>query len=138
MSFSLNEYLSDLKTLCAIDSGHFNAAGTEAMADFFESRYRALGLNTERRHYENNDFAPFLLVENGAPDQTIDFLMVAHMDTVFPVGEGAARPFAVDENGIGHGPGCIDCKGGALLIDCGANVECTPEYLMQFAYMADF
>lgn len=29
-------------------------------------------------------------------------------------------------------------KGGALLIDCGANVECTPEYLMQFAYMADF
>ncbi|MDY3025556.1 MAG: hypothetical protein SOR74_01460 [Candidatus Faecivicinus sp.] len=41
MSFSLNEYLNDLKTLCAIDSGHFNAAGTEAMADFFESRYRA-------------------------------------------------------------------------------------------------
>jgi len=24
---------------------------------------------------------------------------------------------------------------GAMLIDCGANVECTPEYLMQFAYM---
>ena len=42
--------------------------------------------------------------------------MVAHMDTVFPVGEGAARPFTVDENGIGHGPGCVDCKGGALLI----------------------
>ncbi len=27
-----------------------------------------------------------------------------------------------------------DC-GGTLLIDCGANVECTSEYLMQFAYM---
>ena len=26
-------------------------------------------------------------------------------------------------------------KGGALLIDCGANVECTPEYLLQFAFM---
>jgi len=25
--------------------------------------------------------------------------------------------------------------GGALLIDCGANVECTPEYIMQFALM---
>lgn len=26
-------------------------------------------------------------------------------------------------------------SGGALLIDCGANVECTPEYLLQFATM---
>ncbi|NLL45394.1 MAG: phosphate acyltransferase PlsX [Clostridiales bacterium] len=26
-------------------------------------------------------------------------------------------------------------NGGCLLIDCGANVECTPEYLLQFAYM---
>ncbi len=28
--------------------------------------------------------------------------------------------------------------GGALLIDCGANVECTPEYLLQFAFMGYF
>lgn len=27
---------------------------------------------------------------------------------------------------------------GALLIDCGANVECTSEYLLQFAYMGSF
>ena len=27
---------------------------------------------------------------------------------------------------------------GALLIDCGANAECTEEYLMQFAYMGSF
>lgn len=26
-------------------------------------------------------------------------------------------------------------KGGAVLIDCGANAECTPEYLYQFAFM---
>ncbi len=29
-------------------------------------------------------------------------------------------------------------NGGVLLIDCGANVECTPEYLLQFAYMGSF
>ena len=29
-------------------------------------------------------------------------------------------------------------KGGSLLIDCGANVECTPEYLLQFAYMGSY
>ena len=28
--------------------------------------------------------------------------------------------------------------GGALLIDCGANAECTPEYLLQFAFMGSF
>lgn len=28
--------------------------------------------------------------------------------------------------------------GGTLLIDCGANAECTPEYLLQFAYMGSF
>lgn len=27
---------------------------------------------------------------------------------------------------------------GVLLIDCGANAECTPEYLLQFAYMGSF
>lgn len=29
-------------------------------------------------------------------------------------------------------------KGGAVLIDCGATAECTPEYLLQFAYMGSF
>ena len=28
--------------------------------------------------------------------------------------------------------------GGFVLIDCGANAECTPEYLVQFAYMGSF
>lgn len=29
-------------------------------------------------------------------------------------------------------------KKGVMLIDCGANVECAPEYLLQFAYMGNF
>ena len=29
-------------------------------------------------------------------------------------------------------------NGGAVLIDCGANAECTPEYLLQFAYLGSF
>ena len=28
--------------------------------------------------------------------------------------------------------------GGFILIDCGANVECTPEYLLQFAFMGSY
>ena len=29
-------------------------------------------------------------------------------------------------------------KGGAVLVDCGATAECTPEYLLQFAYLGNF
>ena len=33
----------------------------------------------------------------------------------------------------------IPCKGGrTILCDCGANAECTPEYLLQFAYLGNF
>ena len=111
--FALSAFLADLRTLCAIDSGHFNAPGTAAVADFFESRYRALGLKTERRYYDNNDLAPFLTARN-SEDEQIDVLFVAHMDTVFPVGTGAQWPLEVDADGLAHGPGCIDCKGGCL------------------------
>ena len=36
------------------------------------------------------------------------------------------------------GPVLPNGKNGVLLIDCGANVECTAEYLLQFAYMGKF
>ena len=33
----------------------------------------------------------------------------------------------------------VPCRGGRfLLCDCGANAECTPEYLLQFAYLGNF
>ena len=86
------------------------------MADFFKARFDALGLKTEIRYQDGNDFAPFLTARNSDDDE-IDALFVAHMDTVFPVGIGAARPLTVDENGVAHGPGCTDCKGGCLLVD---------------------
>lgn len=113
--FSLQAYLEDLKAICAIDSGHAHADGTQAVADFFEQRYRALGLQTKRLHYQDNDFAPVLLVSN-RDLENIDVLMVAHMDTVFPVGTAAQWPLTVDEQGIGHAPGIVDCKGGCLMI----------------------
>ena len=113
--FNLQEYLQDLTLLCAIDSGQRHAPGAEAMADYFENRYRELGLKTERRYYDGNTHAPMLLVRN-SEDPEIDLLFIAHMDTVFAPGTAAQWPFTVDEAGIGHGPGCADCKGGCLLL----------------------
>ena len=114
-NFDLESYLSDLKQLCAMDSGHHHGPGAEAVADFFETRYRALGLRTERRHYQNNTVAPFLLVSN-SEEEDFDVLFIAHMDTVFPVGAGEEWPLTELEPGIVSGPGCADCKGGCLLL----------------------
>lgn len=113
--FPLNEFLEDLKQLCAIDSGHLHGPGAEAVADFFEARYQALGLTTQRLHYKENPATPFLLVSN-SQDEDFDVLFVAHMDTVFPVGAGAQWPLAEIAPGIVSGPGCADCKGGCLLV----------------------
>jgi len=111
--FDLQEYLRDLAQLCAIDSGHGYAPGTNAMADFFEARFGQLGLKTERRYCDGNTHAPMVLARNSR-DPEIDVLFIAHMDTVFAPGTAEQWPFTVDENGIGHGPGCVDCKGGCL------------------------
>ena len=111
--FHLDEYLSDLKQLCAIDSGQRHGPGAEAMADYFERRYQELGLKTEKRYYDGNTHAPMLLVRN-SDDPEIDVLFIAHMDTVFAPGTAAEWPLTVDADGIGHGPGCVDCKGGCL------------------------
>lgn len=114
-NFPLNEFLEDLKQLCAIDSGHLHGPGAEAVADFFETRYQALGLTTQRLHYKDNPATPFLLVSN-CLEEDFDVLFIAHMDTVFPVGTGAQWPLAEVEPGILSGPGCADCKGGCLLV----------------------
>ena len=113
--FSLEEYLEDLRQLCAIDSGHLHGPGAEAVADFFESRYQALGLKTQRLHYKDNANTPFLLVSN-SQEEDFDVLFIAHMDTVFSVGTGAQWPLTEIEPGIVSGPGCADCKGGCLLV----------------------
>jgi len=44
--FVLQDYLRDLKALCAIDSGQRHAPGTKAMADWFETRYQALAFGS--------------------------------------------------------------------------------------------
>ena len=114
-NFPINEFLEDLKQLCAIDSGHLHGPGAEAVADFFETRYQALGLTTQRLYYNDNPNTPFLLISN-SDEADFDVLFLAHMDTVFPVGTGAQWPLEEVEPGVVSGPGCADCKGGCLLV----------------------
>ena len=113
--FDLQAYLKDLETVVNIDSGNHYEPGTNAVADFFRKKYEELGFRTEIRYMNDNHAAPFLMVRN-SDSAKIDVLMVGHMDTVFAEGEAAKRPFHIDGQGHGRGPGCIDCKGGCVLM----------------------
>ena len=115
-TFDVNQFLEELKYLCSLDTGKYNREGVQAADAFFEERFQRLGLRTALLHDgDEEEYAPVLTASNGSGDH-FDVMFVAHLDTVFPVGTGAARPMTVDEEGIVHGPGVEDDKSGALLI----------------------
>ena len=56
-----------------------------------------------------------LICRNKPGSTECDVIFNAHLDTVFPDGTAAARPFSI-EGTTAHGPGCSDCKSGVLAI----------------------
>lgn len=103
------EYIEQLKTLVNIESGSYNAAGINRVADQLETWYRVLGW-----HIQRHDLGPqtgHLLEISNRPADHYDVMFVGHMDTVFPDGTVAERPFSSD--GIrAYGPGVGDMKNG--------------------------
>lgn len=101
--------VDDLRRLVEIESPSADAEACaragDALVDIVETR---LGVRPEahdrgeRRH---------LLWRFGP---TIDVLLIGHIDTVFPTGTLAERPFAVDDEGIATGPGVYDMKSGLV------------------------
>lgn len=101
-----DDYVKDLETLTNIDSGNGDREGTEAANKFVAEKMEALGAVTEFRY---NDRACHL-ISRLAGKGKLTVLLVAHVDTVFKLGEAAKRPFHVDENGFAWGPGVGDDK----------------------------
>ncbi len=110
----LNDYLKDLAELVNLDAGTANIAGVTRAAEIMKAHFDAIGFTTELV-----DLGPEVgrgLIARNKPDADhYDVLMNAHLDTVFPDGTAAARPFTV-EGDLAHGPGCSDCKSGVLAI----------------------
>ncbi len=109
-------FVEVLRDLVDIDSGTYTPAGVNRVADLLEARFRASGWATERRPHRPGDGEPPLgdvLVArvDGSGRQRI--LLVCHMDTVWPEGTVAERPFRVD-GGRASGPGVSDAKSGLL------------------------
>lgn len=110
--FLVEEFLQELETLVNIDSGSRIPGGTSKIADYFEKKYKELGLTVKRREPDNG-LGPFLEIYSREPEESIDILLVGHMDTVFPEGTAAERPFTRKGN-LAYGPGIMDMKSGLL------------------------
>ncbi|MBW4095792.1 MAG: M20 family metallopeptidase, partial [Acidobacteria bacterium] len=112
----INAFTSDLAEIVSQDSGSGSEDAIRKLSKFFEDRLRALGADILRIPVRSPHLGDLgdVLVATLRGTGTTHTLLCAHLDTVFSVGEAAARPLHVDVNGIAYGPGASDDKGGAL------------------------
>ena len=107
----IDPFLDDLRILVDIDSGTYTPGGVAAVADQLQPRFEALGAAVER--VPGEALGPQLVARfKGSGAGRV--LLIGHMDTVFPEGEVARRPFAV-RDGQAFGPGVLDMKSGLLV-----------------------
>ncbi|MFE6918813.1 M20 family metallopeptidase [Streptomyces rubiginosohelvolus] len=116
----LDQFLSDLAGLVAIDSGSYSPAGVNQVADWTAARLSTLGFAVERvtPGGESGETTGDVLIGRrtgrlAARDGGRRVLLAAHMDTVFADGTATARPFTL-RGRLAHGPGVSDDKGGLL------------------------
>ena len=107
----VKEYVAHLEAIVNIDSGSHYPQGIHKVADYLENLYKKLGWNIVR-HDLGPETGPMLEISNRVCDH-YDIMFIGHMDTVFPEGTVAQRPFRI-EDGRAYGPGVGDMKDGCL------------------------
>lgn len=113
MSFSLNNYLEELRPLINLDCGTLTVDGIDVVATTMAQKYLDLGWNVKR--IDCGIAGTGLEVRNKPQADHIDVMLIGHMDTVFPIGTAAARPMTHD-NERAYGPGVSDMKSGLLSV----------------------
>src|SRR5579863_3233490 len=114
----MEEYLADLQAIVNIDSGTYTKVGIDRVGIYLQERFQATGFSTHIERQE--EFGNHLVATRaGSNPDGSRILLVGHIDTVFPAGEVARRPFAIsqreDGSRIATGPGVLDMKSGVLL-----------------------
>lgn len=110
----LQDYLRDLAPFVNIDCGSANTAGVTRCAEMMKALFESIGFVCELVDL-GEGVGRGLIARNKPEAERFDVMMNAHLDTVFPDGTAAARPMRV-EGDRAYGPGCADCKAGALAI----------------------
>jgi glutamate carboxypeptidase len=105
----LQEYLDELQELTAIETPTGNLPNLQLAAVFLSERFAPYG-TIER--VDLQDHGPLLRIRR--PGTSGRILLLAHYDTVWPVGSWRT-PWNVSD-GRAHAPGIYDMKGGLLFI----------------------
>src|SRR5213593_2619408 len=109
----LDASLELLRKLVELESHSLDKAGVDALGSFLAAEFEARGAEVDvLRETERGNLlkATWKCGNSGAPV----IMMLGHLDTVWPRGASAARPFRI-ERGRAFGPGVFDMKSGLLL-----------------------
>lgn len=101
-----------LQKVVDIDSGSRNEAGVTAVAAALRERLEAAGVAVQFEPVPG--YGVLLHAQVPGPAEGAPILLMGHMDTVYPPGTAARRPFRV-EDGRAYGPGVADMKSGLVM-----------------------
>ena len=112
-----------LRQLVEIESGSRDKPGLDKLATLLQERLRALGGTIEvvdgnaevTRLYDTPPQIGNIVIARWEGTGTKRLMLMAHMDTVYPAGTLAKRPFRIDGSRA-YGPGIADDKGGVAVI----------------------
>ncbi|WP_462388436.1 M20 family metallopeptidase [Acidovorax sp. Q11] len=101
-----------LQKVVNIDSGSRDEAGVTAVAHALAERLLAAGVPVQFEPVPG--YGVLLHAQVNAAGEGAPIILMGHMDTVYPAGTVARRPFRV-EDGRAYGPGVADMKSGLVL-----------------------
>ena len=109
--------LERLHSYVADETPSGDAEALNAFADRLVARYTELGATARRVPSATGDHVVAEFPGRGAGADRPPVLFLAHHDTVWPVGRlDGPMPWR-EENGIVHGPGVFDMKGGLVVLE---------------------
>ncbi|RST47390.1 M20 family metallopeptidase [Variovorax sp. DXTD-1] len=101
-----------LQKVVDIDSGSRNEAGVIAVATALREHLEAAGVAVQFESVPG--YGVLLHAQVPGPAEGAPILLMGHMDTVYPAGTAARRPFRV-QDGRAYGPGVADMKSGLVM-----------------------
>jgi glutamate carboxypeptidase len=109
--------IEQLREYVALETPTGDAAALNAFADRLAARYAELGATVRRVPMPTGDHLVADFPGRGAKAADAPLLFLTHHDTVWPIGQlDDAMPWR-EEEGIIHGPGVFDMKGGLVVLE---------------------
>ena len=109
-----NDIIEDWKTLVNMEGSLRQPQYLYSEAEWLKQKFSEAGVSCEIVTTKEN-YPPMLCGVIGADRPGKPVLFGGHFDTVFDKGTFGDNPFRIDENGLAHGPGVLDMKGGIII-----------------------